>query len=129
MKPAALCLLLALSAPLAAEPRHDIVVLAERERPHLVRFTATLEPLRQADLALVELWFAMDLPAVPLMVVTIALADPATATPATTVALRPSSTWETVAPQLVGLATAAHATTAASEGRVTLEKENLPGRL
>ena len=52
MKPAALCLFLALSAPLAAEPRHDIVVLAERERAYLVRFTATLEPLRQADLAL-----------------------------------------------------------------------------
>ena len=52
MKLAALYLLLALPAPLAAEPRHDIVVLAERERPHLVRFTATLEPLRQADLAL-----------------------------------------------------------------------------
>ena len=52
MKPVALCLLLALCAPLAAtEPRHDIVVLTERERPSLVRFTATLEPLRQADLA------------------------------------------------------------------------------
>ena len=36
MKLAALYLLLALPAPLAAEPRHDIVVLAERERPHLV---------------------------------------------------------------------------------------------
>ena len=53
MKPITLCLLLVLSAPLtAAEPRHDVVVATERDRPHLVFFTATLEPLRQADLAL-----------------------------------------------------------------------------
>ena len=53
MKPIILYLLLVLSAPLAAaEPRHDVVVTAERDRPHLVIFTATLEPLRQADLAL-----------------------------------------------------------------------------